>query len=181
MNKKSTKDLTVYIPETRMPRYSEIPNVGLYLEQVARFINDILASLGCAPITTSMISNYVKHGLIDPPKKKLYYAEQIAYLIFIAISKNTLSLDNIRILIGMQRNSYDAKTAYDYFCLELENMLAYVFGHKEEPDRNIGVTTSEEKSILRNVIISVSHSIYLSACFSDINKRISEISDTESK
>ena len=44
----------------RLPRYREIPNVGLYLEQVAKYINGYLNVLGYADITPSMISNYVK-------------------------------------------------------------------------------------------------------------------------
>lgn len=45
--------------EFRLPRYAEIPNVGLYLEQVAKYINGFLYSLNCAEITTSMIINYM--------------------------------------------------------------------------------------------------------------------------
>ena len=79
----------------RLPRYTEIPNVGLYLEQAAKYIAEYLAPLGEAALTPSMISNYVKKGLIDSPVKKLYGRDQIAYLFFIAIAKSVLSLDGV--------------------------------------------------------------------------------------
>lgn len=148
----------------RLPRYEEIPNMGLYLEQVAKYINDILAPLGGAGLTCSMISNYVKKGLVDNPVRKLYYREQIAYLVFISVVKNVLSLDNIRTLNGIQKQTYTARRAYDYFCEELENILFLVFGLKEQP-ATVGTDSSDEKMILRNAIITVAHQTYLDAVF----------------
>ena len=71
----------------RLPRYHEIPNVGLYLEQITKYICESLAPLQENVLTSSMISNYVKKNLISNPVKKLYSRDQIAYLIFIAIAK----------------------------------------------------------------------------------------------
>ena len=48
----------------RLPQYAEIPAVGLYLEQTIKYINGFLAPLGCLELTGSMVSNYVKKGLI---------------------------------------------------------------------------------------------------------------------
>ena len=47
-----------------LPRYDEIPNVGLYLEQTAKYISEYLNCLGDFTLTRSMISNYVKKGII---------------------------------------------------------------------------------------------------------------------
>ncbi len=151
------------ISEFKLPRYNEIPNVGLYLEQVVKFINGCIIPLGCQQITSSMISNYVKQGLISPPIKKQYYAEQIAYLIFMGIGKSVLSMESIEQLFALQKAVYTAETAYNYFCLELENMLAVVCGIKEEPEA-IGVTDTEEKDMLRDVILAVSNLLYVNYC-----------------
>ena len=69
-----------------MPRYQDIPNMGLYLEQTTKYLNHFLAPLGCMEVTSSMVSNYVKKGLIPSPVKKQYGADQIAYLFFIAVA-----------------------------------------------------------------------------------------------
>ena len=148
----------------RLPRYHEIPDVGLYLEQTTQYINHVLAPLGCMTITSSMISNYVKKGIIAPPIKKLYYAEQIAYLFYIAIAKNVLSLEHIVALREMQEKSYPKEIAYDYLCEELENVLFHVFGLKDKID-DIGRTKSDEKMLFREVIIAASNSIHLTSCF----------------
>ena len=111
-----------------------------------------------------MISNYVKKGIIAPPVKKLYYAEQIAYLFYIAIAKNVLSMEHIIQLREMQIKTYTAQVAYDYFCEELENILFHVFGIKDTID-DIGVTHTDEKVLFREVIIAASNSIHLTICF----------------
>ena len=63
-----------------LPRYQELPQMGLYLEQTATYINEALAPLENVHLTSSMVSNYVKHDLIASPKKKLYSRQQIAEL-----------------------------------------------------------------------------------------------------
>ena len=165
MNPILKQQLRDSIADFRLPRYNEIPNVGLYLEQVTKYINGVLAPLHGAEITTSMISNYVKKGFIPPPTKKQYSADQIVYLIFISVTKSVLSLDNIVAAIDMQRSTYTLPVAYEYFCCEFENILSYVFGLKDELEMDIGETHSDEKDFLRNIIVSVSFSIYLNSYF----------------
>ena len=147
-----------------LPRYQDIPNMGLYLEQTTKYLNHFLSPLGCMEVTSSMISNYVKKGLIASPVKKLYYADQIAYLFFIVIAKQVLSMENIITLSERQRATYTIPVAYDYFCSELENMLYYVFGITDTVAQ-VGITATPEKDMLRSVIIAASQIIYLDRCF----------------
>lgn len=154
------------IERFRMPRYREIPDVGLYLDQTVKYLNRYLEPLGCMEITSSMVSNYVKKGYISNPVRKQYAAEQIAYLFFITIAKSVLSMDNIARLFDMQKRMYTAEIAYDFFCEELENMLQYTFGLKEQVDE-VGTPTdrSETKTMLRSTISAVTNIIYLSSRF----------------
>lgn len=146
-----------------LPRYQDLPNMGLYLEQTTKYINHFLAPLGCIEITSSMISNYVKKGLIPSPVKKQYYADQIAYLFFISIAKQVLSIENIIALSERQRKTYSIPVAYDYFCLELENMLYYIFGLTDSV-KEVGVTNTHEKTMLRSLIVAAAQIIYLDRC-----------------
>ena len=154
------------IEQFRMPRYREIPDVGLYLDQTVKYVNRYLAPLGCMEITSSMVSNYVKKGYITNPVRKQYNADQIAYLFFISVAKSVLSMDNIARLFDMQKKMYTSEIAYDFFCAELENMLQYTFGLKDHVDA-IGTPEdrSETKTMLRSTIIAVTHIIYLSNRF----------------
>lgn len=153
------------VRDFRLPRYEEIPNVGLYLEQVTQYIRNCLVPLEDVNITSSMISNYVKQRLVENPVKKQYNREQIAYLIYIAVAKTVLSLDNIRLLFEMQKQTYDIKAAYNYFCTELENYIFYIFGLKDSMDNEDDEST-DEKIMLRNTVITVAYQTYQNMCFS---------------
>lgn len=169
----------------RLPRYRELPNIGLYLEQITKYINGFLTPLGCPEITSSMVSNYVKKGVIAAPLKKQYSAEQIAYLIFISFGKSVLSLENISQLFRMQKAAYTPTAAYDYFCSELENMLLFVSGLQKsavpaEP------TDSAAKSMLHSAVTAMTHVIFINSCFEELKsdeaaKSGSEASAEETK
>ena len=148
----------------RLPKYEDIPDVGLYLEQTVKYINSYFESFDSMNLTASMVSNYVKKGLVANAVKKQYYRDQIAYLIFIAVAKNVLSMENLNLFITMQKESYTAQKAYEYFCAELENVMEYVFGLKDSLD-TVGEDDTEEKVMLRNTIIAAAHKIYLDCCF----------------
>ena len=158
----------------RLPRYAEIPNSGLYLDQTAKYLNGFLAPLGCIEMTSTMISNYVKKGLLKNPIRKRYYAEHIAYLFFIAVAKNLVSMENIGLLIEMQRSTYTLPVAYDYLCCEMENVLFYMFGLKDTLD-SLGETVSDEKNLLSSLIFSSVNVIYMDACFKMIRAAEAEL------
>lgn len=166
-----TKQIVINAMEGfRLPRYRELPDVGLYLEQVVQFVNSVTAPLGLAPLTSSMVGNYVKQGLIDNPVRKRYDADQLAYLIFISTTKNVLSIENLRLFISMQKSTYDVFMAYDYFCEQLELALLFAFGRIENLE-DTGVTVSEEKAMLRYCAIATANVAYLGKCFDAVRAR----------
>ena len=160
MRENTKEEIKNLISDFSLPRYNDIPNVGLYLEQVVKYISEYLEPLGSFSFTASMVSNYVKKGLIENPVKKQYDREQVAYLFYIAVAKNVLSMDDIRLLFEMQHKTYTPKRAYDYFCGEFENVLQFVFGIKEQLD-TVGTDSNDTKTMLRNTIIAVAYKVYL--------------------
>ena len=153
--------------EFRLPRYAEIPNVGLYLEQATKYICEYLVPLGEFSLTPSMISNYVKKGLIANPVKKQYGREQLAYLFFIAVAKSVLSLDALTGFIHLQQQTYPLPKAYDYFCGEFENLLQFTFELKDTIDV-VGEDTSDEKRLLYTCIVAAVQKVYLEKCLEAI-------------
>ena len=151
------------IQDFRLPRYNEIPTVGLYLEQTAKYISEYLAPLEDGSLTPSMISNYVKKHLIDSPVKKQYSRDQIAYLFFIAIAKNVLSLEALKGFIALQTRTYDLPRAYDYLCREFENLLQFTFELKDVME-SVGEDSTDEKRLLYTCIVAVVQKIYLEKC-----------------
>lgn len=156
MNEEYRRQLAEYVAEFHLPRYRELPDIGLHLEQVTRYASRYVPS----QLTGSMVSNYVKQKLIPGPVKKSYYQESIAYLIFLSYIKAVMPLEDIRLMMEVQKSSYELQVAYDYFCDELENLLQYVCGLRETP-AVVGSTRSQEKELLRTALLSITYKIYL--------------------
>ena len=60
MDPKAKTQILESVRSFGLPRYEEIPDVGLYLEQTANYITDYVRKLGGNEFTGSMIRNYVK-------------------------------------------------------------------------------------------------------------------------
>lgn len=156
MNDENRRKLAEYVRDFHLPRYRELPDIGLHLEQVTRYAARYVPT----PLTGSMVSNYVKQKIIPGPVKKAYSRESIAYLIFLSYIKTVISLEDIRLMMELQRNSYALSVAYDYFCDELENLLQYICGLRDAPAK-LGVTNSQEKELLRTALMSITYKVYL--------------------
>ena len=141
-----------------LPRYAQIPDVGLYLEQVVRYINSCLSPLGEPELTASMVSNYVKKKLLPVPKKKLYTADHLARLLFIAVVKPVASLDQLQLMFRIQSDNASLPAVYDYFCDAFEQALS------DSPDAE---TTrpmeirSDARDLLHNTILAIVSKIRL--------------------
>ena len=116
----------------QLPAYQEIPNVGLYLEQTLKYINDTFSAFRSVELTKSMISNYVKLGYLRRPVKKQYDRdrEQIAALLFIAVSKQVLSMDNIGKLFRMQVELGSMEESYTAFKADFDYLLDSIWNQK---------------------------------------------------
>ncbi|MDO4500121.1 MAG: DUF1836 domain-containing protein [Erysipelotrichaceae bacterium] len=86
----------------KLPAYNEIPDVGLYLEQVSKYLNAYLDEE--FKLTPTMITNYVKLKIVPKAIKKAYSREQIALFFIVAISKSVLSMDQIRKILSLREN-----------------------------------------------------------------------------
>ena len=143
-----------------LPRLNEITNVGLYLEQTAKFINQSLSILNQPEITTSMISNYVKLKLVPNPHKKQYSNEHIALLIFISLTKTVISLDDIKYLITIENKNYNREKSYNLFCDLFEEYLKEIFGDNTQLIKP-PINSSNEKELMASIIITIVQKIYL--------------------
>ena len=95
-----------YLDSFRLPEWENIPDFGLYMEQVIDLLKQYLDYLPPELkeeqfITASTINNYVRTKVMPEPVKKRYYREHIAYLIIICTLKQTLSIALIRRIIPM--------------------------------------------------------------------------------
>lgn len=166
---KTTKDK---ILSYSLPQYSEIPDVGLYLNQVATYINRYLEPFCGFQITESMISNYVKKKLVPNPVRKQYSRDLICYLLFIALCKNVATLFDIQILINLQKeNGHSVERAYTFFKSEFEEILLSVFGFEKRNERDKDASESIEKELLEKLVAAIAHKIYVDTIFSTLRNK----------
>ena len=100
------------------PKWKDIPNIDLYLDQVLLYVNQV-----CAPIspdkdkglTASMVNNYVKHGYLTKPDKKKYQRKQIARLIAITTLKSVFSIQEIAQTLNTLQTQASSDKLYDAF------------------------------------------------------------------
>lgn len=88
----------------------DIPNIGLYMDQVTTFMDEQLNACkryeNDKILTKTMINNYAKNDLLPPPEKKKYSKEHLLTLIFIYYFKNILSISDIQTILNPLTDHY---------------------------------------------------------------------------
>ena len=164
MNAETKRRVAASAAGFALPRYDQLPTMGLYLDQTVQYVNSHFRTFAGMELTGSMVSNYVKKGLFTHPVRKKYMRDQIAYLMYIVAVKNVLSMENIQMLFAIQQEISTAERAYNTFCAELESAIGQVFGLDAAP-RPTDSDLTEEQYLLRRTIIPAAHKIYLDCWF----------------
>ena len=75
-----------FIDKFHIPRWEELPAIDLYMDQVISFtyasLGEFFDSACISPLTKSMVNNYVKARIIDPPVNKKYSRLSMACLLY---------------------------------------------------------------------------------------------------
>ncbi len=147
----------------KMPRYNELPNIGLYIDQVLAYLDEIFEPLelskGEKLLTSSMVNNYVKKGVLPVTVKKRYYREHLAYLVIVCMAKQIFTIDEVVRMIKIQKSHYNIETAYNYICDELEKIVVSVFTEQPLP-QDTSRTHKQQRYFVRNTLISVVYKIH---------------------
>ena len=111
----------------RLPRWHELPDLDIYMDQVLALITRYFREFpgfGEKGLTSSMVNNYVKLGIIPAPEKKKYNRVHLAYLVIICILKTVMPIAMIRDLISsMVIDRSSCETLYNRFCDHFENVV----------------------------------------------------------
>lgn len=167
----STKKELISLEKVHIPRWNELPNVDLYLDQVVTFINSSLSEflyLNASSdksskeenqiITKTMINNYVKNNLIEAPVKKKYSKIQCAKIFVICILKQIYSMSEIYNLIDIALKNSTVEYAYDRFCTLFEQALTCAYKKEDFIDTD---SKNDNKYLLKSVLLSCSYKIYV--------------------
>ena len=119
-----------YLDDFRLPRWEEIPNLGLYMEQVTVLLREYLDYLPPELkdeqfITAATINNYVRIKVMPEPQKKRYYRVHIAYLIIICTLKQSLSIAFIQKFIPLGLSADEVRAVYEKYALQHRKSAEY--------------------------------------------------------
>lgn len=157
----------ISIEDFHIPRWTELPSVELYLDQVVKLINSCLSPYiffnsdyskeENALLTKTMINNYVKNNLIEAPIKKQYSKVQIAKLFVICVLKQVYSMQDIKTLIDIALRDSTIENAYNKFCNLFEQALHCTYKRIDFIDNT---SSSDNLYLLKSVLLSCSYKIY---------------------
>lgn len=164
---KFRRALAAAVQDFHLPKYDAIPDDGLYLEQAALYVTEVLTVLPGTALTGSMVSNYVKKGLLANPVRRKYHREQLAQLIFIAVAKSVLSIEDIRLLVQLQRAGYDGRLAYETFRSEFGAALHSAFDAPPAQRTAAAASTSPERAVLHTAVVTIAHKLCLNQSLAD--------------
>lgn len=161
--------------KVHIPRWNELPEIDLYLDQVVTFIDKYLNSYMSNDfnsvdnsevenniLTKTMINNYVKQKIIDAPIRKKYNRNSVASLLVICILKQVYSINDIHKLIKLGLWHTPLEVAYNRFCDFLENAIDFTFnGNENLPDYK----ASSREYLLFNVVQTFACKLYVEMKF----------------
>lgn len=141
-----------YLEEFRLPSWEEIPDIGLYMEQVIILLKGYLDYLPPEIkdeqiITAATINNYVRTKIMPEPVKKKYYREHIAYLVMICTMKQILPIAVISKIIPMNIPREEVEKTYAryserhsftkrYFLKQIRLVAGPILDHEEVLDES---------------------------------------------
>ena len=96
-------DLAATLAAFDVPAYDALPEIDLYMDQVIGYLNRLLCrvcrSEDGAPLTPSMINNYVKGGHVERPVQKKYSRDRLAMLYMLCCLKQNLTISEAAALL----------------------------------------------------------------------------------
>ena len=125
-----------YLNRYHLPAWEEIPDIGLYMEQVVTLLRGYLDYLPPElkeeeAVTAAAINNYVRTRAMPGPVKKRYYRLHLAYLIMICTLKQGLGISLVQRLIPSELTEEELRPIYTEYIGR--HSLAAVYFTREMP------------------------------------------------
>ena len=129
------------LKDYQTPGWDALPDLDLYMDQVITYLERQMRVFAQDEedrlITSSMINNYVKHGLIPRPVKKKYTREHLFYLLVISMLKQVLPITDISNIIRHQADLMEMEELYNSFsAIQDETLHATAWRIESEVGKN---------------------------------------------
>lgn len=130
-------ELKERLKEERPAPWDALPDLALYMDQIISYMpRQLIRYDESENLTSAMVNNYIKDGLLPRADGKRYGQTHLAYLTAICALKQVLSVKEMKTLIQNGTEGYEAEQLYSYFCRVLDSALTETADElKEETSR----------------------------------------------
>ncbi|MBN7773463.1 DUF1836 domain-containing protein [Clostridium aminobutyricum] len=116
------KELKNSLKEVRPNKWEDIPDIDLYMDQVLVYMQRQHIGLESGEtLTSAMVNNYIKKGLLPRAKGKRYDRTHVAYLTAICLMKQVLSVDLTDQMLKNQLENSGIQEFYRKYCESVDN------------------------------------------------------------
>ena len=119
------QNLRTRMEQERPTPWEDLPDIALYMDQLISYMPRQLIRFdeGNA-LTSAMVNNYIKDGLVPRAEGKRYGPIHLGYLTAVVALKQVLSVRDIGALLGAGRATKKSPPGlYGYFCQALDQAL----------------------------------------------------------
>ena len=131
-------DLKRRLEQERPAAWNELPDISLYMDQIISYMPRQLINLqGEEQVTSAMVNNYIKDGLVPRAEGKRYGKTHLGYLTAVCAMKKVLSVKDMRTMLDFVPEGKSPESIYNYFVRAIDTALS-------EAAANLDVDTPED-------------------------------------
>ena len=159
---KTLKELNHILEDISPNQWDSIPDIDLYIDQVLDYMKRQHPGLNLnESLTSSMVNNYAKQGLIPRSKGKKYNREHIACLTIICLLKQITSVADTKLLLQDILKESDYQSLYEDYIQLFDDEATMLRDFISDKAENSTTNSDIHKVIIKMAITSY---LYKFAC-----------------
>ena len=117
-------ELKERLTQERPAPWDALPDIALYMDQIVSYMpRQLIRYDDTEVLTSAMVNNYIKDGLLPRADGKRYDRTHLAHLTAICMLKQVLSVKEMKTLIQSGSEGKDVRQTYERFCRRLDDAL----------------------------------------------------------
>lgn len=133
------KQLKDRLEQERPVAWNDLPDIALYMDQVISYMpRQLINFKEDEQLTSAMVNNYIKDGLVPRADGKRYGPIHLGYLTAVCAMKKVLSVKDMKAMLDSVPDSKEPEAIYNYFSRALDAALS-------EAAANLNADTPEEE------------------------------------
>ena len=119
------KQLKEKLERERPVAWEDLPDIALYMDQVISYMpRQLINFKEDEQLTSAMVNNYIKDGLVPRADGKRYGPVHLGYLTAVCAMKKVLSVKDMRAMLDSVPAGKEPEAIYNYFGRALDTALS---------------------------------------------------------